>query len=167
MKMNLRSLTALFTSVMSVFSFASVASAFSREGHESIALLAFSSKDLSGTAKSAINQILGSESIAFAAEWPDAIKPPFGAVANTPEAIDFNHKHPDNHHWHFVNFPIGSSAYSATSPFAKDDDVSHAVQGCIAVLEGKGSFDNLTKKEALRYLVHLVGDVHQPLHTAF
>lgn len=72
-----------------------------------------------------------------------------------------------NTKWHFVNFPIGSASYLPASPYAKDTDVAHAIKGCIAVLEGRGAFDGLSKLEALRYLVHLVGDVHQPLHTTF
>ena len=140
---------------------------FSREGHETIAELAYESPQLKPTAKAAIDKILGGETIMFAAEWPDAIKPPFGALAKTAEAKTFNHAHPDNRLWHFVNFPIGSTAYSASSPFAGPTDIAHAIKGCIAVLEGTGSFDGLSKVEALRYLVHLVGDAHQPLHTVF
>lgn len=140
---------------------------FSRQGHESIALLAGNSPELSPTAKAAIKKILGKETMDFAAEWPDAIKPFSGALANTPEAVKFNRDHPQNRHWHFVNFPIGSTAYLASSPYAQPTDISHAIKGCIAVLEGTGSFDHLTKKQALRYLLHLVGDVHQPLHTTF
>lgn len=140
---------------------------FSREGHETIAELAYESPQLNPAAKTAISQILGQETIMFAAEWPDAIKPPFGALSKTPEAKAFVHAHPNHHLWHFVNFPIGSTAYSASSPYAVPTDIAHAIKGCIAVLEGTGDFDGLSKLEALRYLVHLVGDAHQPLHTAF
>ena len=140
---------------------------FSREGHEAIGELAYESPQLKPTAKAAIDRILGQETIMFAAEWPDAIKPPFGALANTPEAKAFHHAHPNNHLWHFVNFPIGSTAYAASSPYASPTDIAHAIKGCIAVLEGTGDFDGLSKLEALRFLVHLVGDAHQPLHTAF
>ena len=69
---------------------------FSREGHETIAELAYESPQLKPTAKAAIDKILGGETIMFAAEWPDAIKPPFGALAKTAEAKTFNHAHPDN-----------------------------------------------------------------------
>ena len=140
--------------------------AYSRQGHEAIALLAYNSPDLSPKAKTAIDNILAGESIADAAEWPDAIKPPFGAIWKTKEAHDFIAAHPNHHLWHFVNFPVGLSSYDSTArAYALDTDIVHSIRGCIAVLEGKGNFDGLSKREALRFLVHLVGDVHQPLHT--
>jgi hypothetical protein len=140
--------------------------AYSRQGHEAIALLAYENPALSPTAKAAITAILAGESIADAAEWPDAIKPPFGAISRTQEARAFIAAHPSSHVWHFCNFPLGSTSYDpAAKVYAADMDIVHAIRGCIAVLEGMGNFDGLSKHDALRYLVHLVGDVHQPLHT--
>lgn len=135
--------------------------AFGGEGHRSIALIALSK--LSPAAKAAIEEILDGESIADAAMWPDEIKPPYGRLATTPEARSFNQRHRDNKKWHYVNFPIGSKRYSPSSPFAYPHDIVQTINGCIAVLEG-GTYENLTEKEALRYLIHLVGDIHQPMH---
>jgi len=47
---------------------------------------------------------------------------------------------------------------------ARIEAVVNMINGCVTVLEG-GEFEGLTQKEALRFLVHLIGDVHQPLHT--
>lgn len=139
--------------------------AFSREGHETIGLLGYTYGKLKPCAKQAIDQILAGETITDAAEWPDAIKAPYGAISGTDEAKAFVKAHPDHHLWHFVDFPVGATAYDFKGQFALKTDIVHAVHGCIAVLEGTGSFDGLSKLEALRYLVHLVGDAHQPLHT--
>jgi hypothetical protein len=133
-----------------------------REGHQTVAAIA--QPLLNDGARAAVANILGTETLADAAEWPDAIKPPFGTLCMTAEAKAFNHEHADNKKWHYVNFPVGSTKYSATSLFAYPHDVVHMINGCVAVLEG-GEFEQLTSKEALRFLVHLVGDIHQPLHT--
>jgi nuclease S1 len=132
------------------------------EGHQTIAAIA--APLLNAKAQAAVTAILGSETLVDAAVWPDEIKTPWGILHATPDAVAFNHKHPDNKTWHFVNFPVGAKSYSATSPFAYPHDIVHIINGCITVLEG-GEYEGLTSKEALRYLVHLVGDVHQPLHT--
>jgi hypothetical protein len=141
------------------------ASAFSRQGHETIGQLGYTYGKLNPGAKQAIDQILAGETISDAAEWPDAIKDPYGALCKTDAAKAFVLAHPEHHLWHFVDFPVGATAYDVNGQFALKTDIVHAVQGCIAVLEGTGSFDGISKLEALRYLVHLVGDAHQPLHT--
>jgi len=149
--------------------------AFSRVGHETIAQLAYQSTELSPKAKAAIDKILSTsdpvhpgqpEAVTDAAEWPDEIKSPYGAYSKYPWAKSFIAAHPNHHLWHFVNFPVGSSKYDPTKTvYAVPTDIVHSVEGCIAILEGKGGFDNLTQLDALRYLLHLVGDAHQPLHT--
>ncbi len=161
--------------------FSSRAFAFSRVGHETVADLAYQSPDLSPKAKAAIDALLAgadpldptkAETIADAAEWPDEIKSPFGIYSKEPWAVAFRTAHPKHGKWHFVNFPVGSTKYdpdkkdAAGVAYADGPNIVMAVQGCIAVLEGTGSFEGMTKIEALRYLVHLVGDAHQPLHTS-
>ena len=53
--------------------------------------------------------------------------------------------------------------YDASSPFANGGDVVHAIVFAVGTLEGNDT--GLSKAEALKVLVHLVGDIHQPLHT--
>src|SRR5262249_7358378 len=69
--------------------------------------------------------------------------------------------------FHFADIPIQKKSYEDTFPGANDHDVVHAIDACIAVLQGKPApqpFDIASKKEALMLLVHFVGDLHQPLH---
>ena len=134
---------------------------FGGEGHRAIAHIALS--NLSPAAKVAVEEILNGETLAEAAMWPDEIKAPFGRLANTPAARNFNQNHKDNKKWHYVNFPIASKRYVQSSPYAYARDIVQLINGCVTVLEG-GSFENLTEKQALRYLAHLVGDLHQPMH---
>jgi hypothetical protein len=138
--------------------------AWSAPGHQTVGLIGYAL--LSPTAKTHVDAILAPSGgdIAAAATWPDDIKPLIGKLSTTPEGRAFNKAHADNKKWHYVNFPVGSTAYALSSPYATDNDLIHTVQGCIDVLEGR-SYNNLSSLDALRYLVHLVGDVHQPLHT--
>jgi hypothetical protein len=154
----------------------SMASAFGwgHEGHAAIADVAL--KHLSFKASSAISTILASGEIAEvttlagAATWPDDIKdghPPFtpGQFHNTPAALDFKGRFLDHTNWHFVNYPLEGPPYSLTGPFSKTNDIVHRINLCIDVLESPPG-GVLKKSEALAFLVHLVGDLHQPLHVA-
>ena len=58
---------------------------------------------------------------------------------------------------------MGFSDYQLNGPFSSRNDIVHALRRAIAVLEGKSS--EFTKVQALRIIAHLVGDIHQPLHT--
>ena len=69
--------------------------------------------------------------------------------------------------WHFTNVAIQQPAYAADLPGAGDDDLVQAIAACITVLQGgkpPAGFNIAGKKEALRLLVHYMGDLHQPLH---
>jgi hypothetical protein len=134
---------------------------FGGEGHRAIAAIALA--NLSPEAKAAIQGILGSETLMEAAMWPDEIKTPQGRLSTSPVARLFNQTHKDNKKWHYVNFPVASKRYSASSSFAYPHDIVQVITGCIVVLEG-GDFLGLSQKEALRFLAHLVGDIHQPMH---
>ena len=67
---------------------------------------------------------------------------------------------------------MGSGGYPATEPaptdplrpFVTNADVVHAIAQCIAILEGSATPANFSKPQAVRWLVHLVGDMHQPMH---
>jgi hypothetical protein len=62
----------------------------------------------------------------------------------------------------FVNLALGSDNYVDDGPFSTSFDIVHSINLCVSVLEGKSKV--FTKLQALRFLVHLVGDIHQPLH---
>ncbi len=82
-----------------------------------------------------------------------------------PEARAFNDKFPTNALWHFVDLPLGTKDYREATRFTSVNDVTHAINRCVAVLEtAENQPDDFTKPQALRLLVHFVGDIHQPLH---
>ena len=63
-----------------------------------------------------------------------------------------------------MDLPLGSKAYGDDKRFTKENDVVATLEKCIDVLEGRSDF--MKKHDALRFLVHMSGDVHQPLHVA-
>ncbi len=69
--------------------------------------------------------------------------------------------------WHFTDIPIQLKAYGADLPGAAPNDLVQAVAASITVLQGgkpPAAFNIASRREALRLLVHFVGDLHQPLH---
>jgi hypothetical protein len=97
-------------------------------------------------------------------------------LSPTPkEAKDFVHNHPDNTDWHFVDLPPGSPRYpdiehpdpnNPVAAFAPLNDVVHMIHRSIEALESETPLPDMTKLQALRWLLHLVEDLHQPLHVA-
>ncbi len=117
--------------------------------------------------RAAVTAILGSDDLAEVSVWADELREAArhqGPLVQDAEAREFNRRFPKNGNWHFVNLPLGSAAYTDDGPFSSADDVVHAINACIAVLEGKS--DRFTAAQALKLLVHFVGDLHQPLHAS-
>jgi hypothetical protein len=104
-------------------------------------------------ARLAVKQILGDESMAMASNWADFIK------------SDTSYNYLSN--WHYVNFPTNLSKDEVFNFLANErgSNIYNRLNEMIAVLKNaKNSV--VQKKLALRLLIHLVGDVHQPMHTA-
>jgi hypothetical protein len=100
-----------------------------------------------------IRRLLGGEvSLASIASWADQV------TLLRPHTIN----------WHFVNIPYDATSYVAArdcKDTPKGDCVVNAIQRARATLADR-SAPRQKKTEALMFLVHLVGDVHQPLHCA-
>jgi hypothetical protein len=122
---------------------------------------------LNKKAKAKIDDILvplGHNSIAEIADWADKIR---GTIKNPDQdTIQFLQDFPNQVHksWHYVNLPIEASSYDPIQykEFTREDDVVHMINRSVLVLLGKEAI--FSKLNALRWIVHLVGDVHQPLH---
>ena len=125
---------------------------------------------------------LPSGSLARLSMWPDEIRPLVNnphtivsgfAPAQLLEAQAFVAAHPDSKNWHFVDLPLGAVHYpnilhsdpaDPALPFTAPNDVVHMVHRCIDILERDTETPDFTKLQALRWLLHLVEDLHQPLH---
>lgn len=67
---------------------------------------------------------------------------------------------------HYANYPRDTERISTQDCAVADECVLSAIQSDIAVLEIPDASDQ-AKLEALKFLGHWVGDVHQPLHVSF
>ena len=118
-------------------------------GHRIVAGIAESY--LTKKARRQIAAILGNESMAIASTWADFIK-------SDPE---YNYLSP----WHYANIKAGLSEQDFRSYLQADTttDAYAKLQFLIAQLKDKSLPAN-TKQMYLRLLIHIVGDVHQPMH---
>ena len=118
-----------------------------------------------------IKQILRpGESLASIATWADTVKTEnkFKPTAKHSDADTQNFfrnlKNQHNRSWHFVDLPLGCASYAACpNKFKSKTDVAQMINLSIRKLRGE-NVPQLTKRNALRLLVHLVGDIHQPVH---
>lgn len=107
---------------------------------------------LSAKARRQIKAILGNESLAMCSNWPDFIK----------SDTAFRYLDP----WHYINFKDGLTEQQLYDYLDKDTatDAYTKLNFLINELKNK-SLDKGKQVFYLRLLVHIVGDVHQPMHT--
>ena len=120
--------------------------AWGKTGHRVVAAIA--DAQLSGLARAHVKEILGeAESLDEAANWPDEMRSnpsSFWQKTSTP--------------WHYVT--LNGIVYDHAPP---EGDALEALNKYSAVLRDPNA--NLADKQlALRFVVHIVGDLHQPLH---
>lgn len=118
---------------------------WSKTGHRVVGEVA--QKHLNRKARKAIEKILKGETLAEVANYADAIKSDRTYARFSP--------------WHYVNFPA-DERYLDSNP-SPDGDVVTGIQKCMAILRDP----NTSADDTLFYLkmlVHLVGDLHQPMH---
>ena len=150
-------------------SLAASAFAWAREGHEVIAMIA--ERLISPDTRAKVKQLLaegGDEDLVSIACWADELVLAArgeGPLNEAAEAQEFNRKFPNNRTWHFINLPLGTLSFAEARKFTSSENIAQAISRCVQVLESPvASPQEFTKVQALRLLVHFVGDVHQPLH---
>lgn len=119
--------------------------AWGSTGHRVVGLIA--EHHLSPEAKAATADLLAGDSLARVGFWADEIKSDPAWDKAAP--------------WHYVNLD-DDERYENTAKSPKGD-VIEAIQRFEAVLRDRGA-PRESRVEALKFLVHLVGDVHQPFH---
>ncbi|HEX8331392.1 MAG TPA: S1/P1 nuclease, partial [Segetibacter sp.] len=123
--------------------------AWGMTGHRVVGEIA--DKYLSSKARKEIRKILGNESIAMSSNWADFIK----------SDTNFRYLNP----WHYVNFDSGITYTQMVAFLDKDTAVDAYTKIVFLTKELKAKSLSLeTKQFYLRLLIHLVGDIHQPLH---
>ncbi len=119
--------------------------AFGPTGHHIVGAIAESY--LCPKSRALVNSLLDGESLASASLWPDWIR-------STPQ---WRHTRP----WHYINVADNQTIEAAMG--GEDGDVLQA----LARSERRYLDRSLDREEraiALRFLIHFVADIHQPLH---
>ncbi len=118
-------------------------------GHRIVGEIA--ERHLTSKAKRKVGKILGTESIAMASNWADFIK-------SDP---DYNYLNS----WHYINFQEGLSREEFQAFLEQDTTTSAYTKLNFLVQELKNNKLPADRKQFyLRLVIHLVGDVHQPMH---
>lgn len=102
---------------------------------------------LDDTAREAVKRVLGDESMAIAGTWMDKIR--------SDPRYDYTHD------WHWVTIPDGMT-YEETEK-NPNGDLIDTLQSIIEELKG-GHLSAEEEAEKLKMLIHLIGDLHQPMH---
>src|SRR5690606_17271581 len=123
----------------------SQALAWGATGHQVVADIA--ERHLSPKARMAVQELLGEETMASVSTWMDRVR-------SQPD-----HRHTNT--WHWVTIPDGVT-YAQTAK-KSEGDVVEAIGRMAATLRSDTASVG-GKRLALRYLIHMVADLHQPLH---
>lgn len=75
------------------------------------------------------------------------------------------HRSSENTRWHYVNFPRRNCHYQPARDCPDGECVIAKIDSFNATLHSGAS--DAEKLLALKFLVHLMGDIHQPLHAGF
>ncbi|XVJ65865.1 MAG: S1/P1 nuclease [Lacibacter sp.] len=138
-------------SLVVLICFVAVTSTFGwgANGHRIVGAIADSY--LSKKARKNIAAILGNESIAMASNWADFIK------------SDSTMKYLDP--WHYVNIKPGLDYAAFEAQIKQDTGVNayNKINFLVAELKNK-NLSAERKQFCLRMLIHIVGDIHQPMH---
>jgi len=125
---------------------------------------------LTAAARRAVAEALGhvgSSTLGEVADWADQLRG--AAVPKDAETTAFlanSANRAEHPRWHYLNLPFGTERYDeiVLQPFIPGDGahVVAIVQRCAAALVTPTA--RLSRTNALRWLTHLVGDLHQPMH---
>lgn len=104
-------------------------------------------KYINGKTKRALKELLGTESLAEISNFADEIKSDTIYRKYGP--------------WHYVNYPLDKK-YTDVTP-SEYGDIVKAIAYCKDVVRSETS-SKADKTFFLKFLVHLIGDLHQPMH---
>jgi hypothetical protein len=118
--------------------------AWAREGHEIIAIIA--EQRLTPEVRDAALTLLEGTTFVEVASWADKVR-------NQQTAP-----------WHYVNIEIGETKYDPDRVCPKNQCVIGQIERFRRVLANEEA-EFKKRQKALKYLIHFVGDLHQPLHS--
>jgi hypothetical protein len=133
---------------------AGTAAAWGDIGHRIVAELAW--RQLDPSAKAEVQRLLkadGDDSLPDIASWPDRLR-------DNPETKDLGKA---TSMLHYADFHDPKCHYDPPVDCADGKCVIGGIEKYVAIL-GDRHKSNAERAEALKFVVHFVGDVHQPLH---
>lgn len=145
--------------VASLLPLALPAHAWGPVGHRLVADLA--AADLDPKARAEIARLLRGEAeptLAGVANWADDLRD--NPVADDPGLGKRSSR------WHYVNLAEDDCGYRAAAHCPNGDCVIEAIRRHRDILADQRQSD-AARAQALKFLVHFVGDVHQPLHAGY
>ena len=122
--------------------------AWGNTGHRVVGEVASRFLEISTIVKT--NQILDGQSLARVSTWPDEIK------SDAP-----NYQYTFN--WHYTTWQTEAHDHSESNETATTGLLLKSINEQLAVLKDPEAAKE-KKAFALKFLVHLIGDIHQPLH---
>lgn len=120
--------------------------AWGPKGHDTVAYIA--EQHLSKRTKRQVEAILNGKTMVYVANWMD----------NASHTDEYAHTKT----WHYCNVDTEETSYAASTKESKGDVVT-AINDIIAKLKG-GTLSADEERVNLMMLIHLVGDMHCPMH---
>lgn len=125
--------------------YAAVCFGWGQKGHDVVALIA--EKHLSAQAKESVKKYLHGYPMVYYANWLDNVR-------NNPA-------YAESVTWHYTNVDEGQSYQ--TMPKPSTGDILDGIRYSIRQMKDPASNDSI-KTQYLKYLIHLLGDLHCPMH---
>ena len=131
--------------VLAVILSSSAGFPWGREGHPVIGLIA--EKYMTAAAQAKAGDLSDGSAIDAVASWAD----------------DFRHDHREIGPWHYIGIPLADSKIDLARECPNGDCVIAKTRQFVAVLKYPNANKD-AKAQALKFVIHFVGDLHQPLH---
>ena len=136
------------------------ANAWGCKGHQTVALIA--EKYLTPEAKQLVQKLLSENPIDPKVKryCGDSVR---DAMADSATWADDVRNEKKNGPWHYIDIPRGAKR-GPLEPFCGQEGcVTKAIAEQVAILREQNA-EAAKRADALRYVIHFVGDMHQPLH---
>lgn len=158
---------AILSSSLILLLFAGPVMAWGEAGHETVGKIA-SLRIKRRTALKLSRILRPGDTLANMSTWADEVKDRVGEAdpdSDTHAFLQDRQHNEKNREWHYVNLPLDCAGYAECRDFHLPNDIVHLINICIRTLQDRPDPNQpLSKRNALRLLIHLIGDMHQPLH---
>jgi hypothetical protein len=124
--------------------------AWGPQGHEIVAQIA--AREMTPAARTEVEALLSGDAAVMMS-------------ANANWADEIRQDRPETAAWHFVDIELGATHYDPARDCPRSDCIVAQIQKDRRILADRHA-PLPDRIEALRFLIHFLGDIHQPLHAA-